>query len=192
MSRATRLNRTIRRTIERQLKDKEQKTPAHRKQILRNALSVLGILGTLVTLLALLPRMSVSVSDPPDPDWPFSSSVTVVNAGFVPLRSVRPCMGVRQFGTKGAHATPNFKPPYEGAIFCSVRLDAQDLGLDQRFTFALNDILSIPASNLEFADIAVILEYKPWLLPWKQKKIFPMTTRRQSNGHFYWYQKAAD
>ena len=62
-------------------------------------------------------------------------------------------MGVRQFGTKGAHATPNFKPPYEGAIFCSVRLDAQDLGLDQRFTFALNDILSIPASNLEFADI---------------------------------------
>jgi len=62
-----------------------------------------------------------------------------------------------------------------------------DLGLDDRFTFALNDAFSFPKPNFGDADIAIILTYQIPILHWQREKVFPFVTKKQTNGNFYWY-----
>jgi UDP-glucose 4-epimerase len=45
------------------------------------------------------------------------------------------------------------------------------LGLDDKFTFALNDVLHTHPSNLEFAAIAVEAEYEIPAIHWKKEKM---------------------
>ena len=67
----------------------------------------------------------------------------------------------------------------------------QNLGLDDKFTFAFNDIWSPPKSILISAHMAVVVEYKiPFIPKWEREKTFPLSTKRQSNGNFYWFAHA--
>lgn len=71
MSRETRINRTIRRALERQVQKIEATKPPRRNKVLRLLAFVRGTPGVLAAFLALLPRVTVTASDPPDPANPF-------------------------------------------------------------------------------------------------------------------------
>jgi hypothetical protein len=59
--------------------------------------------------------------------------------------------------------------------------------LDDKFTFALNDVLDTHPGQLESAAIDVTVEYEIPIIHWKREKMFPMVAHRQTNGRFYWY-----
>jgi hypothetical protein len=62
--------------------------------------------------------------------------------------------------------------------------------IDDRFTVALNDVLGTAApGGLQYADIAVIVDYEIPIIHWKRKKTFPIYTRKASNGKLYWQWK---
>jgi hypothetical protein len=193
MSRARRLNRTIRRAVERQLEETASKQSPLRGRIVKILVFVIGIPGVLAALLTLLPRVTPTVSDPVDPDDPFSASVTITNTGLIPLREVDPGIGLGEFITKGGSPhDPNFKPLY-WPHYHNISWGIHDLGLDQKFTFALNDVWETQEKGgLDYADIAITVDYRIPVLRWKQEKIFPMIARKQTNGRFYWYAKPLD
>src|ERR1700691_5805770 len=66
MSRATRLNRTIRRAIERQLEKTTSTKPLLRSKAAKVLIFAIGIPGILAGVLSLLPRVTVTISDPVD------------------------------------------------------------------------------------------------------------------------------
>lgn len=147
------------------------------------------LVGGIAALLTFLPRLTVAISDPPDPGNPFSSSVVVTNTGYIPLDAVKPKFGIHEING-AARVTPNDQShvgePYISSYY-PTRWGTHDLGVDDRFTFALNDSISVSKEVFGDADIAIILTYEIPLIHWKREKVFPFITKKQTNGNFYWY-----
>jgi len=62
--------------------------------------------------------------------------------------------------------------------------------IDDHFTIALDDIArAADEGGLVYADIAVIVHYRLPFIYLSQEKIFPLYTRKASNGKLYWQWK---
>jgi hypothetical protein len=161
--------------------------------VVKVAIFAIGIPGVLAALFALLPRVTVAVTDPVDPDDPYSSSVTVTNTGYIPLDSVWPAIGLGEITTVGGPPPhTNMKWDY---LPCRRRRQwkPRNLAIDDRFTFALNDVYELEnKGTFQSADIAVIVDYELPLIHLARRKFFPIVSRKQTNGKFYWYAKTVD
>jgi hypothetical protein len=60
-------------------------------------------------------------------------------------------------------------------------------GLDDRFTFSLKDMFR----GMGIGDLAVVIDYEIPIIHLKRRKIFPILSRRRSNGTAYWAFDAA-
>jgi hypothetical protein len=150
------------------------------------------ILGFIVAVVNLLPRLTANVSDPVDPDNPFSASVTITNTGYVPLSSVNLYYGLGQM-TFGNPAMPSHLQRDESMkgypLFESTKWHPSDLGLDDKFTVGLNDVWGKQPYLLS-GDMTIVIQYRIPIIRWKREKTFLFTAEKQTNGHFYWYAKA--
>jgi hypothetical protein len=144
------------------------------------------ILGGIAAILVFLPRVTVSASDPPDPANPMSAAFTITNTNFIPLRSVDAALGIGQIMTLPAEPDPNFLPSFESRIDMP-GWKGHDLDMDERFTMTPSDLFKLSPGALGGADIAIVVSYKPWILPWRREKVFRFIAKRQTNGQFYWY-----
>jgi hypothetical protein len=142
------------------------------------------LIGVLVSIMAFLPRPSVSVGDPVDPDNPFSSTFTVSNGNWVPLADVSVGIGGPGFLEFEGNRVVNVRS--SGFMAQSAWLH-HDLGTDEKFTITLSDIFATSNSDLQRADIRIVVKYKPWLIPLQRSKVFRYEAHRQTNGKFYWY-----
>jgi hypothetical protein len=136
-------------------------------------------------LAVLIPRTTVSASDPVDPTDAFSSLVTITNSGFIPLLAVKSQIALQRISIRNGglvQGAPNYKTRLQ-----FVEWTSHDLSLDDRFTFALNDIYRICPQRVDAADIAVVVNYEVPLIHWKVERIYPLFARRQTNGQVYWY-----
>lgn len=61
------------------------------------------------------------------------------------------------------------------------------LGLDERFTVALNDLFDDRGPNLNSADLAIVVTYQIPIIHLQRQKTFPFIAHKQINGQFYWY-----
>jgi hypothetical protein len=194
MSRETRLNRTVRRALERRLEKIEPKKRPLRQRIAGWLLFLIGIPGIVAALLTFLPRVSVNISDPVDLDNTFSALVTVTNTGNIPLKDVLVTMGIGVICTQGASncPVPEFPDPRREypSRYRRSQILPRDLKIDDHFTIALDDITyAKEKGGLEYADIAVIVSYKLPYIFLSKEKTFPLYTRKASNGKLYWQWK---
>lgn len=159
--------------------------------VLGSLLVVATLLGGIAAVVVFWPRVVATISDPVDPDDPFSASATVTNTGYIPLDSVTPYVGVASIRTKGSPpASEDFETyPPQTTKFRRAQWPTRTLGLDDKFTFALNDVVDTHPGQLESAAIAVVVDYEIPIIHWQREKIFPFAAHRQTNGKFYWYSK---
>jgi hypothetical protein len=144
--------------------------------------------GTLLGYVVLIPRMTVVVSDPPDPNDPFSSSITVTNTGNLPLYSVSANLSIGTITFLNTQGNPiTLKSEEVKTSYLVKDWPPHDLSLDDRFTVSLNDVLSGNRGSLVSAQIAVVVKYKLPLIHIEMEKRFPVFSKRTSNGNFYWY-----
>jgi hypothetical protein len=170
----------------------KKKTTINGVKLGNRALGVLlagaTLIGGLVAVVTLLPRVTSSISDPVDPNNPFSSSVTITNSGYIPLASVEASIAV--IVVKGDGSVPTIDiyglPHYKSRIN-NVQWRSHYLNVDDRFTIALNEITEWPREHLGKADIAIVIDYEIPIIHLPREKIFPIYARKQSNGNFYWY-----
>ena len=149
-----------------------------------------ALIGLAAACVTLLPRVTVTTSDPVDPNNPFSSSITITNSGYLPLRDVRASIGVKTIAaTIGGHpnVTIHGDSSYGSHVIDSQTIPPRDLGLDDRFSFSLNQFGESPTYDFKFADIAIVVEFEIPLVHIKRKRIYPLYTQRESNGNFYWF-----
>jgi hypothetical protein len=138
--------------------------------------------------------MTPTVSDPVDPDNPFSASIMITNTGYLPLITVSTliCTSLMKSGNVSLFAkgeTPGTTAGYKHAIcFTTPEAKADYLGLDDRFSFGFNEAIQMP-TDLDYADIAIVVKYEIPIIHWKRGKTYPMSAHKQSNGKFYWYAK---
>jgi hypothetical protein len=173
-------------------KARKAKEKAPRITVFPLLLALATLLGGFAALVTFLPRISVSPSDPVDPANPFSSSFTITNANIVPLREVTALLGIGQIATEPAQNRPNFVPTFTSRLTMPNWKD-HVLSMDEKFTITLADAFGLPPGvRLSGGDIAIVITYKPWFLPFRREKVFRFITHRQSNGILYWYSQPLD
>lgn len=166
--------------------ERNRRRPSIMKVILGSA----TLLGGIVAGVTLLPRVTPVISDPPNVDDPFSSSVTITNTGYIPLDSVSATIGWDKIVFQG----PNWPVTLLGnseQAFNVKKWSPHDLGLDDAFTVALNDVFRGNRKSLISAQMSVTVKYEVPFIHLRRQKRFPLFAKRQSNNDFYWYRDTA-
>jgi hypothetical protein len=149
---------------------------------------VATLLGLAVGALALLPRISVSPpSSQVDPNNVLSVSFDISNTGYIPLEDVSAKLAAGDIGAPnapGIHAKrkPNGAPEF-WVYFPIIQNQHHYLGLDERFTINPESQMGGFVSQ---ADIAVIVSYQPWFIPWRREKSFRFFAKPDRQGKVYW------
>jgi hypothetical protein len=99
------------------------------------------LIGCIASIVIFYPRITVTISDPVDLDEPFSSSVTITNSGYLPLRSVIPAFGLKEitFENRGPVIGEG---EYGAPLWRGDLWYPRDLAPNASFMFALNDAIS--------------------------------------------------
>ena len=171
----------------RKRREEEQKKRTHFAiHPLAGFITLIGLAASVATF---WPHPKATVAPPVDPNDPFSSSVTVENAGLLPLLSVRFVLALRSgdFASGLSMAGP---PNYSSSL-CLLGSVLQDLTMDERFEFPLNKMLDAEKQDLKGADLGVIVIYQLPIIGTEMQKLFPFAAARQSDGNFYWYAHSA-
>jgi hypothetical protein len=174
-------------------KPKEKPETAEKTVVKISPLAVIlgsaTLIGGIAAIVMFFPRLTVAVSDPPDASQPFSSSITITNTGYLPLEEVGAQVALRRI--ENVDHGRVYGSEHFGARLFTRSWGNHNLGLDDKFTFAFNDLAGFPffyaQDRLRAADVAVIVQYRVPLIRMRREKIFPFVARQQTNGNFYWY-----
>ena len=89
------------------------------------------------------------------------------------------------------------RPPSRWASGWARRFKAgwrgHSLPADQPLTIVLDDFLRLaPPAKFGGADISIIVEYQPWLVPLRQEKEFRFATELGTDSRLYWASRPTD
>ncbi len=151
-------------------------------------LAIATLVGLPAFVLTVLPRVSVSApSAPLDPNNILSVSFDISNSGYIPLDDVSAKLGAGHIGAPGEPGIHSrLKPngvPYFDVYFPIIQNQHHHLGLDERFTINPESQLGGYIRN---ADIAVIVSYQLWFVPWHTEKPFRFIAQPDGQGKVYW------
>jgi hypothetical protein len=110
-----------------------------------------------------------------------SVSFTISNANVLPLWDVSASLGVGQINGRDRALDPGFVPNFATRL-TNPEWQHHNLGMDDSFTVSPESMFR----NAGPADIAIVISYKPWFLPWRREKVFRFVTARRSDGSTYW------
>ena len=155
------------------------------------AAAVLG--GGTVAAVIYLPGVTVEPDGPVDPSNPYPISFTISDANFIPLNNVNAYLVVcYAVAAPAPLAAPVCQFPYKTRKFKAAWRD-QSLSADRQFTIVLDDFLRFPApEKFGGADISIVVEYQPWLLPLRQEKEFRFATEPRIDGKLEWVPHSVD
>jgi hypothetical protein len=145
-------------------------------------LAICTLVGGPAAIVSFLPRVSVTPSDPVYPGDPLSSSFTIANENFIPLKHVMVdlALGRIGYGALNSNVVPTL-----GARLRWLPWQDHTLYMDDKFTVTPSD--SIKSESGE-ADIAIIISYQPWIIPWRREKVFRFKTHKDDvGGGFHWF-----
>ena len=150
------------------------------------AAALLSLFAALVTF---LPRVSMEPGDRVDPSDPLSETFTVTNSGIGSLYDVTAGICIGQIIMNPI----SFNPQQTFTLPCSEILRPEwknhTLRMDERFTVTLQGIIEPgPGSGatISGADIAVLVQYHPWFMPFHREKAFRFITHSLPNKDVYW------
>jgi|HubBroStandDraft_1064217.scaffolds.fasta_scaffold193503_2 hypothetical protein len=202
MSKETRLQRTVRRAVDRRLeKEQERQKPSTLKPVLKVLIFVIGIPGILVGILQLLPRVSVVPQDPLDARNPFLAPFVISNDGYVTLYNLQSfCFPVyvQLIGIDGKggqivlRGTPGYREEDLSMGISSPSFVAAKLPPGNKMTFPCQ--MALPhdfATNLTVgrAEIAFIVSYHIFGIPWTRHHVNHFSLSRDSTRQFHWLEE---
>src|SRR5579871_3943188 len=170
-------------TTKKQLQRESEARKAKRLAHLGIWIGVASLVIGVIALLAFWPGVNVSISEPVDLNNPLSASVTIANNGHLPLTSVRPSFGLGKI----TYGDPNHPTIYQSsedyAAMTSEEWHPRDLGTDEKFEVALNEVWPDNLRPLLSGELAIMVEYRIPIIHWRRFKTFPYRAKQQSNGH---------
>ena len=131
--------------------------------------------------------------DPVESGDPFSASFTITSSNVFPLRDVGAAVAVIEVAASPVPFNEENRPDILNidSLSCFTEKDwnHHDLSADERYTITPYTTIA-PANQfvvLAGADIAIVVDYKPWFIPIKRREVFRFVTHRFANGSYRWY-----
>jgi len=205
MSRESRIARTVRRAIDRQLEKKEQEAQRRKSPLYKRLFSivvfVLGVPGLIVGILSLLPRLSVVAQDPLDDHNPFLAPFVISNDGILSLYNLQAfCFPVyvQLIGIDGKggqivlRPTPGYREEDMATGMTSTSFVAKKLLPANKMTFPCNMVLPNDfRTNLAVgrADISYVVTYRAFGVPLTRHHVNHFSLSRDVNGRAHWLEE---
>jgi len=153
------------------------------KQMLEVVLIVLAIVGFGITVLTVFPRISVSNLEAIDVLDPFSTPFLISNDGYLPLYNVEFLVAIRRLeriGGGGITGTDDFQSKFTTPDF-----SAPIFRPTEKFSLYAGRIVKAH-NSVSFADIAIVIEFRPMLWPFRRSSQFRFVTQKGADGKLYW------
>ena len=176
-------NKAPKQSKQKKSKQKARQTPPRtplRRWLWGALLGTCTIVGCLVIF---LPRVAVSAREPVDSAWPLTAPLTVRNTGFIPLEDVSASLAMGQMVTNNGPIDRKSVPTFGAQFALPGYWTGHYLSMDESFEVVPDTLFHFP--NVTFADIALTVTYRPWLMPFHREKTFRFTTVHQG-GHIFW------
>jgi hypothetical protein len=144
------------------------------------------LLGLYLSALVLYPRVTVEVTSPEVPGSVLTSEFTIQNTGFITLEDLQAGLNLcrininslpTNFGCDYANQPTMIWTPWRRSFLLR----------DERFTINLADAIHTSPSSVKYADIGILVEYKPWFMPFRMSRIYRFQTRYGSDDILRWY-----
>jgi len=199
MSRESRIARTVRRALDRRLKDwptNQNRRPI--KRVLNGVLTLVGLAASLVGLMQLLPRVSISPQSPLISSNAFSAPFLVSNDGYIRLNKVNAiCSPKNIIYTDDAHKDHHLVVEQDGPDeletggLYNPSLEAAQLLPGHKLVFPCG-MLDMPfADRVSSAHIVMIVTFRAPVLSYPRfhRQRFELT--RDSSGQYHWLEEAS-
>lgn len=143
------------------------------------------ILGIIVSLLSLAPNISVSTSQSLDPKDPLSTPFIITNNGPLPIHNVEILFGINKMTT----------PPPMNQTISTLSLGYAKppipvLKAHETMTFWCPPVFKFSRDPINFADISVLVSYRPDFFFWRKTAPYRFVTISNKEGITNWYGKA--
>jgi hypothetical protein len=166
-------------------------------KVVAGLLGLATVLGGAAAVVTFLPRMTVDASGPFEASQKPPVSFTIANTNVIPLLDITPKLGLCAVSiSRGMPDAPKQPPPNlpkcneksTGLLWAS-EWHHDRLGMDERFTATWDDAFhnEIEGSVIDYADIIITINYRPWILPWYSQKTFRFVTRKLGDNKLYWF-----
>jgi hypothetical protein len=168
---------------------------------------VATIVGGLAAIATFLPRVTVDFVDTDETSDTISSHFTFTNTNFIPLEELSVSIGLCRIQVsfkdfKGGDQPMNLVTNGQGDVcdyskisFLTVNTWLRHrLVMDERYTIDFSEYFktySMPLKLLS-GDIALVVEFKPWIWRRFQKRYFRFVTETQKSGRVRWIAKPLD
>jgi hypothetical protein len=150
------------------------------------------LVGGAAAALMYLPGVMVDPVGPVDPSNPYPISFTISAANLIPLNDVNVYLMICYVDAVPVPSAPTCQPPYKTRRF-KAGWRGHVLSADQPFSIELDDFLRLaPPAKFGGADISIIVEYQPWLVPLRQEKEFRFATELGTDSRLYWSSRPVD
>jgi hypothetical protein len=168
-------------------------TPAalKRNRSLR-ALAAAVLAGGTAAAVMYLPGVTVDPEGPVDPSNPYPIAFAISDANFIPLNNVNAYLVICYAAAAPAPPAQACPLPYKTRLFKAGWRD-HSLSADRQFTIVLDDFLRFTAPDkFGGADISIVVEYQPWLIPIREEKEFRFATEPRIDGKLEWISRPVD
>jgi len=148
------------------------------------------LFGLLVTF---YPKIEVSSSPPPsDPSKILLTPFVVTNKGLIPVYDLDVLMALKEI--KLSHKKLKIVADKEfTAMFLKSNSTLPNLKNGEEFTVSNPFIYQLPPDVInegaEYADIAIVVRFKPVQLPFTMERIFRFKTSTNADGKLTWYKQ---
>jgi hypothetical protein len=162
-----------------------------RKFHLRNiASAIVVVMGLIASVSAVLPRVTVEASEPAAPANPFTSTFKISNNQFYPLEDV----GIEASLWCVTLGRSPAKPAPIPDCIRSTRTSRHEwkkhrLEADESYGISLEELYWVTPGALRYAEVSVVVSYRPWFVPAHREKEIRFAVRQKDNGDMYWVPK---
>jgi len=165
------------------------KRPAFPRTVLTGILALATLVGGAGAVLSMFSKINVSSSGALDPLSPFASPFVVLNDGYLPVKDLTFLCEIHKLVSQagGQISTENLLFKYPQPLSSTLRAsETTTMACPPPFQFASakSPILKEP---IAYAEISIVVEYKPYLLPWSLRyKSQRFRTVKMPDGSLYW------
>jgi hypothetical protein len=171
---------------EKRRRQAEEETKQRKRLLLPLISAATTLFGVLAGIVTFWPRPVVSAPSASfDTSNAMSISFDISNQSFIPLDRVVIGLGIGQIVSFGNRKpTPGWipDPSYRGRLVFD-EWSARQIAMDERFTINLTSVLRGP---IAYADIAIVVNYRPWIMPVNRQKAFRFVTYKETDGSTHW------
>jgi hypothetical protein len=147
-------------------------------------LGAFTIVGCLASLIFFWPRFTITQSEPVDPKDVFSAAFVLTNTGWTSLHHVRIEYAIARTTFDNGMGPIIGDPHYKSRLWLT-SWDEPVVGIDQQATITVEQLFN--GEHVESCDMAIVVVYQPWVIPYDREGVFRFVAKRQTNHQLYWY-----